>query len=247
MLLDALVIVGGVVLGSFLNVVIYRWPRGGSVVYPPSACVHCGHRLSPLDLVPIFSFLLLKGRCRYCKNRISLRYPLVELLTGLALALVYFDHGLTLLTAAGWLFAAILLVCAFIDIDAGIIPDRLTYPGLLAGIILSFFTIGIKTSLLGASLFALVYFIAAVVSKGGMGGGDIKLAAVIGAFTGIKGALLVFMLSALLAGLWAVILVLRGKAGRKTAIRFGPFLSLAAYLVWNWGEEILSAYLSIIY
>jgi len=235
MLLDALVIVGGVVLGSFLNVVIYRWPRGGSVVYPPSACVHCGHRLSPLDLVPIFSFLLLKGRCRYCKNRISLRYPLVELLTGLALALVYFDHGLTLLTAAGWLFAAILLVCAFIDIDAGIIPDRLTYPGLLAGIILSFFTIGIKTSLLGASLFALVYFIAAVVSKGGMGGGDIKLMAAAGFVLGLRPSMTAmvvgFLVLSLFYGVYAIIQKLRGR-DMPRAYPLAPFLSLGCLMVY---------------
>jgi len=237
-------IISGLVLGSFLNVLIYRLPRGESIVWPGSHCVTCGHQLGILDLVPLVSYMSLRGRCRYCGKKISRQYPLIEIATAVLWVLVYAQYGLSMVTLVGCIFAAILLVAAFTDINEGIIPDRLTYPGILLGITSAYFTMGLQTAILGAVVFLAVFLFIALVSRGGMGGGDIKLAAVIGAFVGLKGILPVFIISSVLGGIWALILLVRGQAERKTAIKFGPFMSLAAFLVYVWGQDLILLYLS---
>jgi len=235
----------GLFIGSFLNVLIYRIPRGESVVWPGSHCAQCGHGLKPLDLVPVVSYLLLRGRCRYCGTKISLRYPLVELLTAFSFLLVYLQYGYSVQTAAGCVLVAMLVVVTFTDIDEGIIPDVITYPGMLIGLAFSFFTIGIKSALFGMLGFGLVFFLIALLSRGGMGGGDVKLVAVIGAFVGPLHSVLVFILSSLAGGLWAIGLLLFRGAGRKTEVRFGPFLALAALLVFLYGQQLLDFYLGL--
>jgi leader peptidase (prepilin peptidase)/N-methyltransferase len=240
-----LIFILGLFIGSFLNVLIYRIPRGESVVWPGSHCVQCGQALKPLDLIPVLSYLFLRGRCRYCGAKISLRYPLVELLTAVSFYLVYLQYGLTVWTAAGCVLTALLMVVTFTDIDEGIIPDVITYPGMLAGLGFAFFTIGIKSALIGMIAFGVVFFLIALLSRGGMGGGDVKLVAVIGAFVGPMNALLVFILSSLAGGIWAIGLLLFRQAGRKTEIRFGPFLALAAYVVFLYGQQMLRFYLGL--
>ncbi|HPF21610.1 MAG TPA: prepilin peptidase, partial [Syntrophomonas sp.] len=222
-----------------------RIPRGESVVWPGSHCAQCGHGLKPLDLVPVVSYLLLRGRCRYCGTKISLRYPLVELLTAFSFLLVYLQYGYSVQTAAGCVLVAMLVVVTFTDIDEGIIPDVITYPGMLIGLAFSFFTIGIKSALFGMLGFGLVFFLIALLSRGGMGGGDVKLVAVIGAFVGPLHSVLVFILSSLAGGLWAIGLLLFRGAGRKTEVRFGPFLALAALLVFLYGQQLLDFYLGL--
>jgi leader peptidase (prepilin peptidase)/N-methyltransferase len=236
----------GLFIGSFLNVLIYRIPRGESVVWPGSHCAQCGHPLKPLDLVPVLSYLFLRGKCRYCGVHISWRYPLVELLTAFTFLLVCLQYGYTIMTAAGCLLTALLIVVTFTDIDEGIIPDVITYPGMLAGLIFAFFTIGIKSALIGMLGFGLIFFLIAILSRGGMGGGDVKLVALIGAFVGSLNSVLVFILSSLAGGLWAIGLLLFKGAGRKTEVRFGPFLALAAYIVFLYGEDLLNLYLQLL-
>lgn len=245
MALDFLVVVFALLLGSFLNVIIYRLPRGESVVWPGSHCPRCGSSLKAWDLIPVLSYLWLGGRCRSCKDRISLRYPLVEILTAVAFLLVYLKSGLSVQTGAGFIFTAILLVTAFTDIDEGIIPDLITYPGIVIGLFLSPYTLGLKTAGLGAIVFAGIFLVTALLSHGGMGGGDIKLAGVIGAFVGFTGSMMTLVFSSLAGGLWAVVLLWQGKADRKTAIRFGPFLAAAAWLVWMYGTRIYDFYLGL--
>ena len=228
MFIKILVVILALFIGSFLNVVIYRVPRQESVLWPGSHCPNCNHRLKARDLLPLLSFLRLKGRCRYCGQLISRRYPVVEIITALSCWLVYNQWGLSVETAVGFIFTAFLIVAAFIDIEHGIIPDRVTYPGMLTGLILSFYTIGLKSALLGLLVFAAILLGAAVVSRGGMGGGDVKLAGVIGAFLGYAGSILTLFIFSLLGGLWAAILLVQGKATRKTAIKFWPFFSVAA-------------------
>lgn len=235
----------GLFIGSFLNVLIYRIPRGESVVWPGSHCAQCGQALQPLDLIPVFSYLFLRGECRYCGAQISLRYPLVELLTAFSFLLVYLQYGYSVQTAAGCVLAAILIVISFTDIDEGIIPDVITYPGMLIGLAFAFFTMGIKSALLGMLGFGLIFFLIALLSRGGMGGGDVKLVAVIGAFVGPLQSVLVFILSSLAGGLWAVGLLLFKGAGRKTEVRFGPFLALAAFVVYLYGAQLLDLYLGL--
>ncbi|HEX3012196.1 MAG TPA: prepilin peptidase, partial [Syntrophomonadaceae bacterium] len=232
----------GLLVGSFLNVVIYRVPRGESIIWPGSHCTKCGHELKPTDLVPVLSYLLLRGKCRYCREQITIRYPLVELLTAFTFYLIYLKSGLTVGTAAGCVLTSILIVAAFTDIDEGIIPDVITYPGMVLGLTFSFFTIGAKMSFAGMLAFGIVFLLIAVLSHGGMGGGDVKLVAAIGAFVGLKGALLAFIISSLAGGIWAAGLLILGKAGRKTELRFGPFLSLAGCLTYMYGPELLRLY-----
>ncbi len=236
----------GLIIGSFLNVLIYRIPRRESVIWPGSHCTACGHKLTAFELVPLFSFLLLKGKCRYCRNEISSLYPAVELITAITFFLIMLKGGLTVWTVAGLILASILIVAAFTDITAGLIPDLLTYPGLIIGLILSYFTIGVKLALIGSIGFALLFFLIVVVTKGGMGGGDVKLAAVMGAFLGPAGSFMVFVISSLLAFMWVIPLLVKRKATRKTAIKFGPFLALAAISVYIYGAEILSLYLAFL-
>ncbi|NLV16654.1 MAG: prepilin peptidase, partial [Syntrophomonadaceae bacterium] len=226
----------GLFIGSFLNVLIYRIPRGESVVWPGSHCGQCGHALKPIDLVPVLSYLFLRGKCRYCGAHISFRYPFVELLTAFAFLLVYYQYGYTVWTAAGCVLAALLIVVAFTDIDEGIIPDVITYPGMLIGLAFSFFTIGIKSALIAMLGFGLIFFLIAILSRGGMGGGDVKLVAVIGAFVGPINSVLVFIISSLAGGLWALGLLLFKGAGRKTEVRFGPFLALAGFIAFLYGS-----------
>ncbi len=227
-------------LASFLNVVIYRLPRGESLIKPPSHCPACSHRLNPLDLLPILGFIFLRGKCRYCGDRIALQHLIVEIIAPVLWMLVLLKWGLSMQTLSGLLLTAILLSAAFTDINEGIIPDTLSIAGLILGLGLSFGTIGIKQSLLGASGFGLVFLFIALISRGGMGGGDIKLAALIGAFTGWQGAAMVFLISSCLGGLWATALLVQKKAGLKTPIKFAPFLAVAAWLVWMYQAELIA-------
>ncbi|HWP95936.1 MAG TPA: prepilin peptidase [Syntrophomonadaceae bacterium] len=253
MIVYLIVVAIGVLFGSFLNVLIYRLPRGESIVWPGSHCPSCQEKLKSGDLVPLFGYLFLRGRCRYCQAPISSRYPLVEALTGVLFLLVYLkalsflpDPYWWVWGLAGGVLMAILIVSTFTDLETGLIPDRLTYPGIMLGILFSFFTVGWQSSLEGMFLFAGVLFLAAVLSRGGMGGGDVKLAAVIGTFVGLPGAFLSFVLASLLGGIWAIGLLTFTKAHGKTAIKYGPFLALAAAVAWLWGEQIIGAYLHLI-
>jgi len=233
----------GLLFGSFTNVIIYRMPREESIVYPPSHCPNCNTRLGALDLVPVFSWLLLKGRCRYCQEKISPRYAVVEILCGLLFLGVYLRYGLTMVTIAGWIFSVILLASAFTDLDQGLILDRLTYPGMVLGLLLSFWTLGFLPSLYGLLAFGGLLFAIAVISNGGMGGGDIKMAGCIGAFTGLTGSAVTLIMAAFLGAIFGVALILFKKGGRKTAVKFGPFLAVSAYLAYLYAENIFHWYL----
>lgn len=233
----------GLLFGSFANVIIYRMPKEESIVYPPSHCPNCGERLRALDLVPVFSWIFLGGRCRYCKEKISPRYAVVELLCGMLFLGVYLRYGLTMETLSGCVFAVILLATAFIDLDHGIIPDKLTYPGIAIGLLLSFWTLGFLPALYGTLAFGGLMFIIAVVSNGGMGGGDIKLAACIGAFTGIIGSAVTLIMAAFMGAIFGLGVILVKKGGRKTAVKFGPFLAISAYTAFLYADNIWHWYL----
>ncbi len=234
----------GLIVGSFLNVIIYRLPRGESIFGPRSHCPACKHPLGAAELIPVLGYCINQGKCRYCLQPISIRYPLVEILTAVLFGIIYGTYGWNPTTLAGLVFTGILVAVAFTDIEEGIIPNLISYPALVVGLIMSLFTMGFWDSFLGALGLGGVFFIVALISRGGMGGGDIKLGAVIGAFVGIPGILLVFIISSLMGGVWALALLITGKAGRKTAIKFGPFLAAAAWLVWMYEEQIISYYLA---
>ena len=235
----------GLLFGSFTNVLIARIPAGESIVTPHSHCPHCGHRLGVLDLVPVLSWLFLKGKCRYCQEAISIRYPAVELLTAALFMGVFLRWGISAYTLAGWALTVILVSSAFIDLDEGIIPDVITIPGVVLGLVVSFVTIGFFPALWGALAFGGVLFLVAVISKGGMGGGDVKLAAVIGAFTGLPGAGITLLLSSFFGAGFGIAFMLMGRAGRKTPVKFGPFLAVAAYTAYLFSNEIVAWYLGM--
>lgn len=245
MLIKILILIASLLIGSFLNVVIHRLPRKESVLWPGSHCPHCQQRLAAGDLIPLFSFIWLRGRCRTCGQPISPRYPLVEIITAVCFFIIFLEWGLSLQTVVGWIFSGFVIAAAFIDIADGIIPDRLTYPGMVTGIILSFFTIGIRSSLTGLLVFGSFLLATALLSKGGMGGGDVKMAAFVGAFLGFPESLLALFLSSLLGGIWAVALLITRKATRKSAMKFGPFLSLGAWLVFMYGHKLIDIYLAL--
>ena len=266
-----LVVLGvlGLVVGSFLNVVVYRVPNGLSVVAPPSACPHCGARISWFDNVPLLSWIQLRGRCRRCSGPISVRYPLVELGTSIAfvaVGVVFAPAAITsvdgtaatavvLATVAFLYLAAVSIALALIDIDVHKLPNSIVVPSYVVGAVLlgaSALIDGDTDALLrmasaAVALFAF-YFVLALVYPGGMGMGDVKLAGVLGLFLGFSGwgSVAVGAFAAfLLGGLFAVALLVTRKATRKKGIPFGPWMILGAWLGIFAGEQISGAYLAL--
>jgi leader peptidase (prepilin peptidase)/N-methyltransferase len=251
-LLELAAFVIGLVLGSFLNVVIARLPRGESIVRPPSRCPRCKERIRPWDNIPILSFVLLRGRCRRCRRRISWRYPVVELLSGILLFLLVrrVDNPLLLVSQAAFLLA--LLAVAWIDLDTKTIPDVVTIPGVGLGLAASLFVPpGLTSALLGAicggvSLWLVGALYERATGVPGMGGGDVKLAAMMGAFLGVGGVFGAIFLASLAGSIFGVLLIARGKGSRRTAIPFGTFLAPAAIALCLFGDSLFRLYRSFL-
>lgn len=235
----------GLVIGSFLNVCIYRLPRGESVVITPSHCPACGSRIGARDLFPLLSYIWLKGRCRACGKPISPQYPLTELLTGLLFAAAYAHTGLTALLLKQLFLVAVLIVVSLIDLKYLIIPDRVIVFSLACGILLNLFAgdLSLLSAVLGFSAAAAFLLVPALIYRGGMGGGDIKLAAVIGFFLGWPNGLLAVFLGCLLGAATGITLVLTGLKGRKDAIPFGPYLAAGTLPAMFFGDKWLAWYL----
>ncbi len=246
-LTSAFVFIVGLCIGSFLNVCICRIPKNVSIVTPSSSCPKCGHRLKWWENIPIVSFILLKGRCSGCDTPISYQYPLVELLTGLITLGLWSKFGPSWEFLVYWIFSCSLIVVTFIDLAWKIIPDVISLPGILVGFLASFLVsditwldslIGI---LMGGGILYLVtwgYYLAT--KRIGMGGGDIKLLAMIGAFLGWQAIPYVIFLSALSGSIIGIVFILIKKTGKDYQIPFGPFLAAAAEIHLFWGKEILN-------
>jgi leader peptidase (prepilin peptidase)/N-methyltransferase len=238
----------GALLGSFLNACIYRIPRGISIVHPPSACPRCGARIRPRDNVPVLGWLWLRGRCRDCREPISPRYPAVEALTAVVFGFLALRYGWTPELVPALVFAGAMIFVTWIDYDARIIPDAITLPGIALGLLASAVTpVTWVSAAAGAALgFLLLLGIAEGYRKltgiDGMGGGDIKLAAMLGAFLGWPGLLLTLFLASLGGTLVGGAVMLLGKGGRRTALPFGTFLAPAALVVYVWGPGLLAWY-----
>lgn len=243
----------GLIIGSFLNVCIYRLPGKGSLAWPSSHCPQCGHRILFRDNIPIVSYFLLKGHCRFCRVSISSRYPLVEFLTGLLFALVVSRYDLTPYTIFSFGFTAILIVATFIDLEHRIIPNGLNYFGMVLagmGLIFSFMPISPVTGLIGFFLGGGIFFLVALASpilfkKEGMGGGDIKFIAFIGLFLGWQKVLVTIFLGSLFGAVLGVIMIAVGASKRGELIPFGPYLACAAFIVFLWGSEMIGWYLGM--
>ena len=238
--------VGGLVVGSFLNVVAYRLPRDESLVHPRSRCPSCGTQLRAIDNVPVVSWLLLRGRCHHCGAAISARYPLVELTTGALYAAVVATQDDAVRIVLGLLLVTVLVPITLIDLDHRIIPNRITGPAAVAALVAiaaldtDFLVEAIVAGIAGGGFF----LIAALLYPRGMGMGDVKLAAVLGLYLGraVAPAILIALVSGVFVG--AAIMVRKGAVeGRKTAVPFGPFLALGGMIAFFVGNELVDAYL----
>ena len=235
----------GLVVGSFLNVVIVRIPEGKSLWAPRSACPRCGTLIAWYDNIPILSFVALRGRCRGCRMSIPWRYPLVEIATGAAFTLAYALFGPTIRFVAAALLLAGLIAITAIDLRHQIIPDLITLPGLAAGFVLSLATGHVTwlDSLIGIAVCGGIFLAMILIRPGGMGSGDVKLGAMLGAFLGWKLGLLALYLGVLAGGSVAICLLALGRKGRKDPIPFGPFLALGGAVSLLWGNQVLAWYL----
>lgn len=242
----------GAVVGSFLNVCIYRLPAGKSVVFPPSHCPKCDYRIRFYDNIPIVSYLLLGGKCRSCKTPISIQYPLVELVNGLLTLFLFVKFGPTLSFLMLFVFSSALVTITFIDLEHQIIPDVISLPGIALGFALSFFIpwLGWKNSLIGillggGSLLFVAYGYQFLTKKEGMGGGDIKLLAMMGAFLGWRSIPFIIFFASMIGSIIGITVMTVQKKDSKLAIPFGPFLAFAALLYVFFGREIIWWYLSL--
>jgi len=242
-------LVFGLCIGSFLNVCIHRLPESQSIVRPPSSCPKCGHRIRPYDNIPILSYFFLRGRCRRCGVRISVRYPAVELLTGLMAVATILRYGPTPAGLVVFAFIAALIVITFIDLDHRIIPDVISLPGIplffLGSLTLETVTplesvFGILAG--GGSLFLVAWGYHLLTGKEGMGGGDIKLLAMIGPMVGWTGILFTIFVSSATGTLIGLAVMIHSRGNMKLAIPFGPFLAFGATLYLFFGSEIIAWY-----
>ncbi len=242
----------GCVVGSFLNVCIYRLPLDTSIFSPSrSFCPHCRAQVKAYDNIPLVSFLLLRGKCRSCAGKISWRYPFVEALTGLMAVALFWKYGLTANFFSLFILSAALIVITFIDLDHRIIPDVISLPGVVIGFLLAVFLpmVTIKDSLIGlvaggGSLYLVAFLYEKVAKREGMGMGDVKLLAMIGAWLGWKAVPFTLFFSSLSGTLIGGGVMLLYKEGRHYAVPFGPFLAFSAIAYIFFGPEIIHWYLN---
>lgn len=254
----------GSAIGSFLNVVVYRLPAGLSLLYPPSRCPHCLHRLGKTENIPVLGWLWLRGRCRHCRAPIAMRYPLVELITGLMFVLVFSWFGISIQTLGYWTLLSWLVALAVIDLDTMTLPNSLTTSGLVVGLVFMIATgwqttahlsgvanqlmMGVGSAVLAIWLFDTLTFLGSIAfGQTAMGGGDAKLAAMIGAWLGWKYMLLSSFLACTLGAVIGGGAIALGLLSRKQPIPFGPFLALGAILTVFWGEAIISTYIKVFF
>jgi len=248
----------GTAIGSFLNVCIDRIPAGKSLVYPPSHCDACGHRLSVKDLIPVFSYLWLRRHCRYCQAPIPWRLFWVELGSGLLLAFIYWRYGLSADFAITAAYCYLFIVLGVIDLEHKLILNKIVYPAMVVAVIISILKLlpqsGIiplpwpeaVNGVIGGGVGFVFLLIPALIYRGGMGWGDVKMAALIGLVTGFPLVIVSLLMGVILGGLVAGILLLLKKKKRKEPIPFGPFLAVATIVTLLWGSNILNWYLGLL-
>jgi leader peptidase (prepilin peptidase)/N-methyltransferase len=254
----------GASVGSFINVVVYRLPAGLSILWPPSRCPHCLHQLGKRENVPVLGWLWLRGHCHHCKSKISVRYPVVEAATGLLFLLVFWTFEVSVETLGYWAFCSWLLALSLIDLDTMTLPNPLTQSGLVAGLVFKVVAgfipeangvgavnqliSGIVGAVLGLWLFDLITTVGSIVlGQAAMGGGDAKLAAMLGAWLGWKYLLLAGFLGCGVGAFVGGAAIASGALLRRQPIPFGPFLALGAVITLFGGEAILSAYLRLVF
>ena len=237
----------GLFVGSFLNVCIDRLPQGQSIIKPRSHCAACNRKLSNFDNIPIFSYLWLRGRCRYCRAPIPIRLPIVEGITGLlfALLLVYWKFELGLELGISLIYASLLTLIFIIDLENQLVLDKVIYPGMALALAFSFFWpgLGVVSSLEGGALGLAAIALPFIIYRRGMGMGDVKLGALVGLMSGFPLVLIALLLSVITGGLVAAILLAFRIKKRSDPIPFAPFLATSAMVTLLWGQAIWQWYL----
>ncbi|MBN2381469.1 prepilin peptidase [bacterium] len=250
----------GLVVGSFVNVIIYRWPRQESIIWPASHCPHCLSPIRVMDNIPVISYLVLRGRCRHCHNRISPIYPIVELLVAFCFMAVVLKFGFSLVLIPVLLFVSALIAVSFIDLHVQLIPDRITFPLIVLGLLgsglqsligkIEFWPITFIPALIGCAtgmfiLLAILFSYKLIMGVEGMGMGDVKLLGLIGLYLGWHKVILTLILASFVGTIIAVpVFLIKGKT-RSEKIPFGPFLSIAALLSLFYGDFLVQLYLRI--
>ena len=249
------VFVVGICMGSFFNVCIYRIPGGESIVSPPSHCYNCNTKLRSVDLIPVFSYLFLGGKCRYCGTKISLRYPAIELLTGILYLLVFLVFGFSIQSLYYIVLSSLLVIISFIDLDHFIIPDKLVIIGAVFGLVFNLlgygipFLDGIYGSLVSVGLLIFILLLEFILKKEAMGGGDIKLLGMIGLFLGLKYTILTIILAIYIGAIYGIIVIIYNKVKNdkyNNMMPFGPFISLGAIISLLYGSNIIDFYFNFI-
>ncbi len=237
----------GLLIGSFLNVVVVRLPAHRSLWGPRSACPACGASIAWHDNIPILSFAVLRGHCRACDAAIAWRYPLVEALTAITFLGAYSVIGAQPALVPALVLLAALIAITFIDLDHQIIPDVITLPGIVTGVVANVATgtVSWLDSVIGAIGAGAVFFAIILASGGGMGGGDMKLAAMLGAFLGWQLTLVALFLAVVAGGGAAVAVLAAGRKGRKDPIPFGPFLAAGGAAALLWGRSLMAWYFNV--
>jgi len=255
----------GIAMGSFLNVCIDRLPTGESLVFPASRCASCHHRLAIKDLIPIFSYLWLHGRCRYCQAPIPRRLLWVEIGTGILFGYLYWHYGLSAELAVAAVYCCLFLILMVIDLEHGLILNKVAYPSIAVALVISIFLppskvaypdgavalllgslpeLGIVQAAIGGGIGLFLFLLIVIISRGGMGWGDVKMAALIGIITGYLVFVALF-LAVILGGLVAVVLLLFKLKKRKEGIPFAPYLSFGAMITLLFGKSMLNWYLGL--
>jgi len=234
----------GLLVGSFSNVCIYRLPKQESVVFPASRCTACGSAVRPWDNIPVVSYLLLGGKCRSCGVKISPMYPLVEAAIGLLITLAYLRFGLGVEFCVTATVSAVLVIITVIDLQHRIIPDKITLPGIVFGFAAGFYLEGWRDSLIGFLVGGGLFYLIAVLTRGGMGGGDIKFIAGAGALVGWQKVLLIIFIGAVAGSVVGIILMALKGQSRKSMIPFGPFLALGTLVTLYFGDTLVALYLA---
>lgn len=248
-----IIFIYGLLIGSFLNVCIYRIPRSESIAWPGSHCPKCNHKLRWYDNIPLLSYLILKGKCRYCNESISKQYPIVEFLNAIIYIIMYFNFGYSIDFIFYSLLFSILILITFIDLKEMIIPDLLVIVILILSVLykgINYFLYSISPNILsslGGMFLAGGLFLAIVIlSRGGMGGGDVTLIAALGFVLGVKYILFNILLSFILGAIISVFLLATKFKTRKDPIPFGPFIVLAFFITVLWGQVIINWYFNLL-
>lgn len=244
------IIIFGLCIGSFLNVCIYRISREESIVFPPSHCTKCGYKLKVCDLVPVISYIFLKGKCRECKERISIKYPLIEILNTVICIIIYLNYGLGLEFVKFNLFASLMIVIAVIDFETNFVFNSTIVFGVVTGVI--FLAINWITTkklpwsyIIGIAIgFLIIWSI--VILSGGMGEGDIDIALICGLFLGLEGTVVTLFIAFVSAGIIAIFLMLLKFKDRKSEMAFGPYLAFAGIISIIYAERIFELYVSVL-